>query len=245
MTYCSLRCNFSRYSVFLILFCAGFIMSPTGLQGITVQPMPLTEIVSHSGTIVHGMVTQVESGFDEKTGLICTWTTIKVIHDIKVGAYGNTPPSHSHTPQITYKQLGGKDKTTGKMFVSQQIVIKPGTEVVLCLYPTSALGFTSPVGYAQGVFYVQKEEKTGEKILDNGIPKSILFPKKSITLSTEEDQLSQLHKEKLVNAIKQCRTMKLEEFKKGLKKIIGSQLTNLTRFQKKKLKLHSSKSNTR
>ncbi len=94
--------------------------------------------------------------------------------------------------------------------------LKKGQELLLCLYPESRWGFCSPVGYTQGIFYVREDPKSREKYIDNGMPKSILFPKDSSLTPSSGRSKPAAVQPGVQRAIDRCRSLKLDRVKKGI-----------------------------
>ncbi len=214
--------------IFIACLTFAFFIFASFSHAITVTPMSLSQIVDHSGTLLHGIVTDVESEKDQKNGIVCTWTTIRVIEDLK----GNIQAT-----EYTFKQFGGFDKQNHVQWPSPSVVLKPGQEIILCLYPPSRWGLTSPVGFTQGIFHVKSDPQTKEKTLSNGMSKSVLFPEKQ-KWDPETYRKRSEKTSKIMSALEQCQSMKLGDVKQGLKKIIGQQKTHAktTRLQQKKMK---------
>lgn len=179
-----------------------------------VIPLTLPEIVESAGTIVTGKVTAVTSGTEPETGLICTWTTVKIDSAMK---------GKVKTPEITFKQLGGSDKArniTDHTFLSN---LTPGQEVLLCLYETSELGFSSPVGIEQGVFKVRYDPLTRKKIVSNGMPKHILFSDRPFPATAKAKDAIQPFDSKTKDAVDTCKSLNYDDVKKGIAALIGIQ----------------------
>ena len=196
-------------SAFIVALSIGFSAFPA--QAISVKPVSMKAIVESSGTIVHGIVTKVVSGKDEQTGMICTWTTVKVMDGLK----GKTD-----SKEVTFKQIGGYDKETKTHWMFEKSLVIPGEEILICLHPESRLGLTSPVGYAQGVFRVKARKSTGKKYVDNGMPESVLFPKDS-GADGSKDKGGLSAKESA--ALDKCRSMKLDDVMDGISGFVSIQ----------------------
>lgn len=206
----------------------GLCLMAGAASAMTVRPMAFSTIVQDSDTIVHGVVTKVVSGEDPVTGLICTWTTVKVIEGLK---------GKSRSSELTYKQFGGVDKARGIHFDGQRAVAIPGHEILLCLYPKSRSGLTSPVGHQQGIFRVKIDAATKGKYIDNGVPSAVLFPKtkEDPTKTSKQDQAAGRE------ALDQCRSLKLDDVKKGIAEFVTAHksVDGLTGIQKAKLQFLS------
>lgn len=107
-----------------------------------VRQLGLREMVASAGTIFIGTVSGARGGTDEH-GDIVTYTTFTVEEPI----YGVAGRS------ITIKQLGGETSTISARLEHMRY-FRPGERVLVMLYPTSKLGFTSPVGLNQGAWPV-------------------------------------------------------------------------------------------
>lgn len=109
--------------------------------------MSRQQIVRSAARIMHGTVVEVRSGRDE-SGAPATWTTLDVAHGVKGTAPG----------RVTIKQIGVTEALPDGAFL--QIAGLPryrvGEELVLFLRGESSAGFTSPVGFGQGVFHVAR-----------------------------------------------------------------------------------------
>ena len=193
----------------LTVLCLGLV-SVTA-QAMSVKPVSFKSIVESSGTIVHGIATKVSSGTDPQTGMICTWTTIRVFDGLK----GKTD-----SKEVTFKQIGGVDKKTGVRWGVSEILAEPGEEVLICLHPESRLGLTSPVGYKQGVFRVKKEKSTGGKYVDNGMSKAVLFPDEDVK-STAKSKSGRSAGE--LEAVERCSSLKLDDVKEGIAGLVSIQ----------------------
>jgi hypothetical protein len=110
-----------------------------------VLPTDLQTLVTDADRIVAGTVVAVEERQDEH-GILCTYVTVQISQLLK----GQLPTL------FTFKQLGVQ--TRQRQGTLLRIPGMPdyhtGEEVVLFLHPTSAAGFTSPVGMQQGKFTV-------------------------------------------------------------------------------------------
>lgn len=110
-----------------------------------IKRMPLEEVTGEAVRIVHGTVTAVDVGRDV-AGAPATWVTLEVARTVK-GAVGSS---------LTIKQLGVAaplpDGTVTRIPGMPRYVV--GEEVVLFLRADSGSGFTSPVGFEQGVYRV-------------------------------------------------------------------------------------------
>ncbi len=110
-----------------------------------VARLPLDQVARKADRIVHATVADVRAGRDD-AGLPATWITLDVRRSIK-GRAGS---------RFVIKQYGTStplaDGTITR--VTNLPRFAAGDEVVLFLRPDSRLGFTSPVGFAQGAYRV-------------------------------------------------------------------------------------------
>ncbi len=115
-----------------------------------VIPMTLDRVVDRSGQIVHGTVTSVVSGRDE-SGLPATWVSVAVMECLKGQAAGT----------VTFKQIGvAAPLADGTLLRIPGLPrYREGGEYVLFLHDASARGFTSPVGFEQGVYDVERSRE--------------------------------------------------------------------------------------
>ena len=118
------------------------------------QRMSLESVTAEAGHIVHGTVTDVRSARDER-GIPATWITLDVARTVK----------GRRASQLTVKQFGAMaplgDGAIGGVPGLPQY--RTGDEVVLFLRNESAHGFTSPVGFDDGVYRVRTDE--GRRVL--------------------------------------------------------------------------------
>jgi hypothetical protein len=110
--------------------------------------MPLAEVARAATRIVHAKVVGVRAGRDE-SGLPATWVTVKVARTLK----------GLRARRLTLKQYGvatplADGTITGPAGLPRY---RTGEEIVLFLRAESRLGFTSPVGFAQGKYRVRRE----------------------------------------------------------------------------------------
>jgi len=105
--------------------------------------MNLEEMTTRAAVIFSGRCTHIRYEQDAVLGTDVTRATFRVQQAIK-GDLG---------PTIEVKFLGGQNKLAGIP------TFRKGEEVVLFLYGTSALGFSSPVGLGQGKFTVVTDKR--------------------------------------------------------------------------------------
>ncbi len=163
----------------LTLFSLSLLLTPVDTSATMTQPLSLHEIVKQSGKAFWGRCTSVEVAWDER-GLPATFISFEVIHPIKgvdsdvvtikqfgdtsVSGHGVTALSHGVSEQILLPR---------KNLKAPMIGYTPGEEVVVFLYRDSPIGFTSPVGYGQGLFRVQ-EESSGRPSVANSFANHFL-----------------------------------------------------------------------
>jgi len=112
------------------------------------QRMSLESVTAEAGRIVHGTVTDVRSGRDER-GIPATWVTLDVARTVK----------GSRVTHLTMKQFGTMEPLADGAIGSVPGLprYRSGEEVVIFLRTESAHGFTSPVGLQDGVYRVRTE----------------------------------------------------------------------------------------
>jgi hypothetical protein len=119
----------------------------------SLQRLPLETVTSEAGRIVHGKVTDVRSGTDE-SGTPATWVTFDVTRTLK----------GERAARVTVKQFGRADGAIGR--IPGVPLYAPGEEVIVFLRPEGARGFTSPVGFEDGVYRVTAPD--GRRTVHNG-----------------------------------------------------------------------------
>jgi len=124
-----------------------------------VKRLSVGELTAEAKRIVHGRVTDVQSGRDE-FGAPATWVTIAVSRALKGQVSG----------QLTIKQFGADEPLPdGAIFVVAGLPrYALGEEIVLFLRGDSGRGFTSPVGLGQGVYRVTRAG--GEAFVRSDLP---------------------------------------------------------------------------
>lgn len=200
----------SRISLTGFLFLWGTLFAHSQ----TMKPVSFHTIIDKSGVIVHGIVKSIESGTDPKSGLICTWTTIDAMEGLK-GVNGKKT--------ITFKQFGGVDKKRGVSLVTDLPILQPGQELLLCLYPNSSLGFTSPVGVTQGLFTVKRASNGNEARLDNGMPASVLFPEEPASQSASPKMKTARKANASAPLLDPCKSMRLDDVKQAISNYLSHQ----------------------
>lgn len=144
-----------------------------------ITPLSLTEIATSAATVFEGECTEVRSGLDAESGMIATWYTFKVTEGIK-GDLDET---------FTFKQYGGSDGE--RTVVSPSAQYEKSQKVILFLYGTSKIGFSSAVGLTQGKFNIEEDSKTKQRTVSNGMPAAVLF-KNAATLPASYDSQGRL-----------------------------------------------------
>jgi hypothetical protein len=114
-----------------------------------VRVLDLREMTGAAGSIFIGTVASVHGGTDEH-GDIVTYTAFNV-EDAIYGVPGNG---------IAIKQLGGETPALS-MRLEHMRYFRKGERVLVMLYPTSSLGFTSPIGLSQGVWTIGDDGRVG------------------------------------------------------------------------------------
>ncbi len=183
------------------------------------QPVSFQTIVEKSGTIIHGIVSKVETGKDTATGLICTWTTLRILEQLK---------GEGDSQKLTYKQLGGIDRDKGISWFSDTPVLIPGQEILLCLYPKSVLGFTSPIGISQGIFFVKRDVEKNTTVIDNGMPTSVLFPDRPDSSFSSTGIKTTSRNSANHSFVDQCQRLILEEVKRAISNYVHQDRKSLS-----------------
>lgn len=108
--------------------------------------LPFERVATEAARIVHATVTATAAGRDE-SGAPATWITLAITRTVK-GDVGDT---------LTIKQFGTveplPDGAVTRFPGMPRYTV--GEEVLLFLRADSRRGFTSPVGFEQGVYRVQ------------------------------------------------------------------------------------------
>ncbi len=134
-------------------------------SALTLLPLDLGALTSGAGRIFVGHVLDVASGRDAN-GLPAVWTTFRVDEPLK-----GAPAQH-----VTVKQLGIAFGGGGAAVAPHPGLpaYRRGEEVLLFVHPESTLGFTSPVGLAQGCFRIR--ERNGGRVAENDLGNRNLLP---------------------------------------------------------------------
>jgi hypothetical protein len=201
--------------ILVLLAGSGIFLDSISAYSQAVKPLSFHKIIDKSGAIVHGVVSHVESGADPATGLICTWTTVEVTEWLQ----GDTGEK-----TLTFKQFGGVDKKRGVTQTSEGVILLPGEEILLCLYPPSRWGLTSPIGVYQGIFRVKRDPSRSDASLENGTPLSILFPDEETTPSDASVKAKTVQKgTDSASLLEPCKTLKLNDVKLSVSRYLSKQ----------------------
>jgi len=128
-----------------------------------IKPLNLDTMTEAAGIIFEGECTSLRSGKDPKTGLMTTWFTFRITQGIK----------GDMDDEYVLKQYGGTD---GKTKVrTPSVRYRVGEKIVLFLYGTSKLGFSSAVGMQQGKFNINNIPDSKTRYATNGMPAMLLY----------------------------------------------------------------------
>jgi hypothetical protein len=150
-----------------VLFVLLVIATVTPLQEMYAQRtvrMNLEQMVAEAGIIVRGTVVSVNSSVDPETGILSTFITIDVSENFFGAGDG----------WITLKMLASRTAGGARKF-TELPGYTPGQEIIAMFHAPSEIGFTSPVGMAQGTFTVITDPRTGERNVRNGMDNARLF----------------------------------------------------------------------
>lgn len=129
----------------------------TTAHATTVLPLYLEEMADSSAIAFEGRCTGNRSEVDAVTGLVVTFTTFEVTEVLK----GQVGATHE------IKQVGGALPGDGAQFHVMGVPrFELGEEYVVFLAGVSSVGFSSPIGLAQGRFKV--EAKGAARRVGNG-----------------------------------------------------------------------------
>jgi hypothetical protein len=143
----------------LLLLSSALAIATSAGATMMVKRLSLDQVAAEAQRIVHGRVVEVRSGRDEH-GAPATWVTLDVERTLKGSAGG----------RLTVKQLGAADPLPdgGLAVIAGLPRYAVGEEVVLFLRGDSARGFTSPVGFGQGVYRVDRTD--GRALVRRDLP---------------------------------------------------------------------------
>jgi hypothetical protein len=151
----------------IVLFVLCIAATVTPLQEIYAQRtvrMNLEQMVAEAGIIVRGTVVSVNASKDPETGILSSFITIDVSENFFGAGDG----------WITLKILASRTAGGARKF-TELPEYSPGQEIIAMFYAPSEIGFTSPVGMAQGTFTVITDPRTGERNVRNGMDNARLF----------------------------------------------------------------------
>jgi hypothetical protein len=124
--------------------------APHPAVALSLAPMSLAQVVGEAERIVHGTVTDVQSGRDER-GLPATWVTVRVARMLKGAAAG----------EVRFKQFGvASVASDGRLPMPFLPRYRRGSEVVLLLRAPSRHGFSSPVEPSLGFYEIAADSDT-------------------------------------------------------------------------------------
>jgi hypothetical protein len=136
---------------FLVLLLSGVsaltVIATPAAPTTMLRRMRLGEVVAAAERIVVATVVDVRSGQDPE-GAPATWVTFEVSRDLR-----GLP-----TQQLRIKQFGVTEPLAdGTLLCPPDLPrYRPGDEVVIFLRRPSSRGFTSPVGFGQGVYRIDR-----------------------------------------------------------------------------------------
>ena len=117
-----------------------------------VRSLNLEEMVQRSGRIFSGRCVQVRVAEDPGTHQKATFVTFAVVRAVKGVGH----------PRLTIKILGDQGwQGRRESGLEGAPRYAEGEEVILFLYGESRSGFTSPVGFGQGIFSVVPDKRGG------------------------------------------------------------------------------------
>ena len=129
--------------------------------GTSVVRLPLARVAGGAARIVHATVVDVHAGRDDD-GLPATWVTLDVVQTLKGRADG----------RVVFKQYGVTaplpDGVIARVPGLPHYAV--GEEIVVFLRGESRRGFTSPVGFGQGVYRVDRRGGRAS-VRDDGVTK--------------------------------------------------------------------------
>lgn len=135
-----------------------------------VLPLDLDQIIARADRIFVGRCVDEREEFD-RYGLPVTRVTFAVMTHLKgvegdeitVTHFGHGAPATSQA--LVLDVLSGRSGiVAGGHALRRAYDYAPGEAVVLFLYPDSAIGLTSPVGYGQGLFRIHEEDFGGRTV---------------------------------------------------------------------------------
>jgi len=122
-----------------------------------IRQINLEEMTARADRIVVAVCESVEADTQAGVGAV-TRVTLRVDRVLKGEA----------RPRITLKLFGDGSSPDGRVRIVGMPRFQEGEELLLFLYPESAAGFTSPVGFGQGKF-VKQRDREGRAVLRNAL----------------------------------------------------------------------------
>jgi hypothetical protein len=194
-------------AVFALL--AGFSLAAAVPVAAVGRRLDLPKMTELAGTIVTGRITKLRAGAHPRYRNIgVLHVTLKVSETLK----------GDRTPTLTFMQFTGRSlgNRNGKGLTEAHPLpempsYRVGEEVVLFLYPPSEVGFTSPVGGAQGKFRVRREPGQPVTVISQGGNRSLLV---------EGDLPGGLSREQQQLLRRPGETIELGQFRSTVKKLV-------------------------
>lgn len=160
---------------------------PAGAVG---RRLDLATMTERAGTIIRGRVVSLREGrHPQYHNIGVLYVTLQVDETLKGTA----------NDRFTFMQFGGRaaaGDSEKSLSMAQSLpdlpVYRVGEEVVLFLYPPSRVGFTSPVGGAQGIFHVQGQPGQPTTVISEGGNRSLAV-KGSLFTHLKSNQQDLLH----------------------------------------------------
>ena len=126
--------------------------------GSTVRPLNVEQMADRADRVLHARCVRVRAGVDPSLGQVVTRVTLAPLGRAKGDVRG----------PLTIRLLGDRSEGAHPGEAVEGVpLFTEGEEVVLFLYPDSAAGLTSPVGFGQGKFSVVRD-KAGRSVAVNG-----------------------------------------------------------------------------
>ena len=146
-----------RNLTLVVVLIWGCLMTKESMP-VVVKQMNLEDVITSAQYIFSGLCTGSERRYDAETGREVVFVQFTVTQMLK----------GEEVDEITFKM------SKVAVDIGNAPTFTHGQEVILFLYGKSDVGFTSPVGLAQGTFSVLSSS-TGEKVVVNGNNNSNLF----------------------------------------------------------------------
>lgn len=179
----------------------------------TVLPVSLEDMSKAAEHIFQGKVVSNEVKMDPVSNRVVTFTTFSIILDVK----GDTGMTH------TIKQVGGQLPGSSIVNITHGVPkFTIGEQYIVFLPRTSSLGFSSPIGLAQGAFSVL--ENNGISTASNGRTINSLLAPKATEKKVAGDK-SQMGKNKIPLTLQSMpdnpTKFKLDDFIKTVRDLSG------------------------